>query len=166
MYFLSCYVWINSVILHVCTGPMGSKSRRRKKRKSVAAAARAREKKKKKLQKDEFQTPPPATPSSQFPASKSEWTREDCLRYFKNEPRLHPDLQRAGYKKERSAGGHWYFRSPGSNGKAGRLFKAGSARLKTKSIPRHLSAPANVLQEKGYIHPPALGERACKKVCI
>ena len=100
---------------------MGSSSRR--KLKSTARAAKNRERKRKKA--EAVETPKNATgtgkakakpvPTADLSADKQNWSRSDCLKYFKNEPPLHQDLIAAGYKKKRSEAGYWYVQSPGKN---------------------------------------------------
>ena len=75
---------------------------------------------------------------------KKDWSRSDCLQYFKNEPTLHQDLIDTGYKTKRSEAGYWCVQSAEKKKNiSGHTFVAGSSRLKTKSIPHHLNAPAN-----------------------
>ena len=126
--------------------------------KSAASAAKNRERKRRaknedeKTQKLKAKRTPKHTPTSDFPVYKKDWTRADCLEYFKDEPTLHPDLVAKGYKKVRSEAGNWFVQSPGKEKKPGRIFMPGSARLKKKSIPHHIVAPTNVLCETEFTH--------------
>ena len=144
--FVHAYKYTN--IVH----RMGSSSRR--KRKSTAKSAKNRWRKRKKTA--EAPRTPKAkakpVPTADLPAETQDWSRSDCLKYFKNEPTLHADLVAAGYKTKRSDAGYWYVQSPGKKNAPGRTFIAGSSRLKTKSIAQHLIAPAKVLTEADFAH--------------
>ena len=145
----------------------------RSKRKNMASAAKKRERSKRKSkEKAQAVITTPTVPLTDFPADTSQWKSEHFVTYFKHEPKISPQMDEAGYTKERAPNGTWYFRSPGSIGKAGRVFIPGSVRLKTKSIPRHINAPANALQEPPYKrsrttpHPPSMRSLGSKKVYV
>ena len=119
----------------------------------VNSAKRRERDKRKKQNKEDLVQKTPTPPPIVFPPLVTEWQRHHFLEYHKNEPPMHEDLQKSGYIKERGPDGMWYFRSPGIDDKSGRVFVPGSERLKTKSIPRHVQAATNVLQEPSYLHP-------------
>ena len=142
----------------------------RRKRKSAGKSAKQREKKRAKAKKNAESTPiakkkSKRKPTSAFPATaQASWTRSECLEFFDGEPALHNDLIKAGYKTVRSECGRWYVQSPGKETTPGRIFSPMSARMKTKSIPKHLVAPANVLKEPQFTFATPSPVRAC--ICL